>query len=1550
MTDRQALTASSRTAMQDARGRCCRSAREVLAAMVGRAAPILAAALFLAMGGLDRPAQAQMTDETAILTIAAGSNTYGYQIDDIVFSVTRSGMSDSEINGSVTMTQDHTYLPAGSLSWSFTIPANENTASHTLLRSAFSGGATQTGDLIATLDAGSDYEVGTPGAATVEMVVLDPAITVRPEQAAYSFDEDDSAASVAFVARTAPGLPRPNAPFNVSVASFAREDGAESPGDYAVVAKLITFASDDFTASGSEWQARKEVALSIVDDGVAEGDEAFDLRLGRTSLLPRRIKLLQADGSVCPDEGCPTAVTLSDPPEDPVLTIAAGSDTYGYQIDDVVFTVTRTGTTEEETSGSVTLSQDRTYLPAGRLSWTFSIPANETAVSHTLLASAFSGGATQTGDLTATLDAGDGYEVGTPGAATVEMVVLDPAITVRPEKAAYGFAEDDAAASVVFIARTAPGLPRPNADIVASVSSRAREDGATPPVDFAAVSQHVTFAPDDFVAAGSEWEARKEVALTLVDDGEDEGDEIFDLKLEMAAALPQRIKLRQADGTACPDEGCLTPVTLSDPGEVNTPATGKPTISGVPQAGETLTADTGDIEDNDGVPGSAGDFTYQWVRVEADGTSNPVDVGTDSSTYEPVEADVGKRIRVQVSFTDGGDNAEGPLESEAYPAGTETIAARYEGPEPNGLAITPVPPAASAEHGPYYTKDDFLALPDGAVHGRGARLTFTLTLDTEVIVTGAPELVLDIFDRERRARYTGGSGTRALTFVWTVAKGDNDPDGLGFVSLDLNGGTIRDGQDHDFDPASLAPRVFAEHRVRGGLFAMRLEATGSAREGEPFEFRVIRNGGYDEVAVAGVGVADSFLPLVKPSYHHAVNGPGRRQMDFDHGAASEPGVRVSTRTMTPPGDGIADASRTLTIRLTGTDAGFHLTPPLGDYRAWYLAEGPLEVTVPVIDTGQPLAEAGLRVHPASAREAPGAKLVFRVTLSPHSEAPVTVDYRTGDDPYNEPKAVPGSDYVEASDSLTFAPGETQKTVEVEVLADDHDEQYETMRLFLENAQGARIDTDSALGVIKNDGLIPRAWLGRFGRAVGEQVLGAVESRMRATRQPGVEVTLAGQRVGGQAPQEVAGTASVPAWRERAGFGSLGSRAVTQGELLSGTSFAVTAETGGGAYVSLWGRGAVTRFEGREGDLSLDGEVASAMVGVDWAREAWSAGLITSRSVGEGSYAGNSGGRVESTLTGLYPWGRLALSEQTDVWGAAGYGTGDLSVIPKKPGTDEDGTTLHTDLSLRMAAVGLRGELLDGSEDGPTLTAKTDALIVQTASDAARGPDGGNLAAARATVTRLRLALEGLQAIPLEGGASLTPSFEIGVRHDGGDAETGFGVDFGGGIAWSDPESGLRAELRGRGLLTHEANGFRERSVSSSLAWDPRPSSALGPAATLTQTVGDPASGGADALLAQGALTGLAAQPSSESDGDGDRQPRRLEARFGYGFPAWGGRFASVPEVGLGLTDTGQEYILGWRLASDGPGALQLSAEARRIESNVSGPAEHRIGARLSARW
>ena len=100
-----------------------------------------------------------------------------------------------------------------------------------------------------------------------------------------------------------------------------------------------------------------------------------------------------------------------------------------------------------------------------------------------------------------------------------------------------------------------------------------------------------------------------------------------------------------------------TPVT-------NTAATGEPSISGTATVGQVLTATTGTIADADGLPSS---FTYQWVRLDADGTSNEEDItGANSSTYTLDDNDEGKKIKVKVSFTDNGGNSE-MRTSGAYP-------------------------------------------------------------------------------------------------------------------------------------------------------------------------------------------------------------------------------------------------------------------------------------------------------------------------------------------------------------------------------------------------------------------------------------------------------------------------------------------------------------------------------------------------------------------------------------------------------------------------------------------------------------------------------------------------------------------------------------------------------------------------------------------------------------------------------------------------------------------------------------------------------------------
>ena len=79
---------------------------------------------------------------------------------------------------------------------------------------------------------------------------------------------------------------------------------------------------------------------------------------------------------------------------------------------------------------------------------------------------------------------------------------------------------------------------------------------------------------------------------------------------------------------------------------------------------------------------------------------------------------------------------------------------------------------------------------------------------------------------------------------------------------------------------------------------------------------------------------------------------------------------------------------------------------------------------------------------------------------------------------------------------------------------------------------------------------------------------------------------------------------------------------------------------------------------------------------------------------------------------------------------------------------------------------------------------------------------------------------------------------IGLRHDGGDAETGVGLDVGSGLVLADASTGLSVDLRVRMLVLHQAEGFRERGLAVSLSYTPTPSTPLGLSARPT-TYHDP---------------------------------------------------------------------------------------------------------------
>ena len=90
-----------------------------------------------------------------------------------------------------------------------------------------------------------------------------------------------------------------------------------------------------------------------------------------------------------------------------------------------------------------------------------------------------------------------------------------------------------------------------------------------------------------------------------------------------------------------------------------------------------------------------------------------------------------------------------------------------------------------------------------AIYGIGDVIQATVTFEAAVTVTATPQLTLTVGSSvtvllgraARNADYMSGSGSRKLVFAYTVAAGDNDPDGVSISadSLALNNGTIIDG-------------------------------------------------------------------------------------------------------------------------------------------------------------------------------------------------------------------------------------------------------------------------------------------------------------------------------------------------------------------------------------------------------------------------------------------------------------------------------------------------------------------------------------------------------------------------------------------------------------------------------------------------------------------------------------------------------------------------------------------------------------------------------------
>ena len=286
------------------------------------------------------------------------------------------------------------------------------------------------------------------------------------------------------------------------------------------------------------------------------------------------------------------------------------------------------------------------------------------------------------------------------------------------------------------------------------------------------------------------------------------------------------------------------------------------------------------------------------------------------------------------------------------------------------------------------------------------------------------------------------------------------------------------------------------------------------------------------------------------------------------------------------------------------------------------------------------------------------------------------------------------------------------------------------------------------------------------------------------------------------------------------------------------------------------------------------------------------------SEGEGAYTHveASGGAVASTLTSLHPFLRYDINERTSVWGTLGYGTGGLTLTPA--GAE---SPLKTGLSNTMAAIGGRGVLsVRGRGEGLfELALRSDARLSRTTSDTVQG-----LMSASGATSRVRLMLEGTGTLTLAGNRILKPTLEAGLRYDGGDAETGAGLELGGGLAYTAGRASV--EVNARGLVTHADAAYKEWGFSGALRWQPN-EDGRGWAVDVGSSWGDAASG-VHELWSREDASGFARGGAMDAS-------QRYRIQFGYGVAGRKGRALWVPFFGTDASAGEQAYRMGLKLTS-----------------------------------
>ncbi len=547
----------------------------------------------------------------------------------------------------------------------------------------------------------------------------------------------------------------------------------------------------------------------------------------------------------------------------------------------------------------------------------------------------------------------------------------------------------------------------------------------------------------------------------------------------------------------------------------------------------------------------------------------------------------------------------------------------------------------------------------------------------------------------------------------------------------------------------------------------------------------------------------------------------------------------------------------------------------------------------------------------------------------------------------------------APESLTFSMGNWNMAQTITVTAGTDSNALSNRVILTHMASGgnydrvtAQVEVEVRVGSTEAMQAAQQMWLPRFGLTAIEHMLGGLHHRFTASDQPGLSGNLNGLPRGQSFnAARLLSSRGVPDASvlgiEQLGAGSSDrprklSRTLSLPKLLPsmlrGSHFTLSDEDG----TSIWGRASYSSYKDADDGTSIDGEVTTAMLGVDHSSGRTLLGLALAYSDSDGEWQGqgeSDKGELSGTLASLLPYLRYDLTERLQLWGAASYGRGDLEQ------TSQTGRSEH-DLEQVSATAGLRGTLLDRpvEEGGLSLRLISDMTLARIKSDDSNAEVPG-VPGMTLDTQRFRMGLEWSWQLPEGGGMRLTPELELGLRYDGGDTSEGFGLELGGGLNWQLPARGLTFDVRSRYLLEHEASGREEWGLSGSLRYKARPDSAHGPSFSLRHEYGNaPAASGLDRLLSD-SLTDALKEDNSQTADVSSRWTLKGEWGFALMDDATG-----IPYASLSASDAKRDLTLGWRLLSNPAGLKsKLDIKAIRREQDDNNP-RHSVGAEWKLNW